>query len=60
MRWWPAATGVASVCAAGCSVLAVPSTVPIARADRITLLDSLEHADLALRSALTVPTTPTA
>ncbi|MFJ2272078.1 HAD family hydrolase [Streptomyces sp. NPDC087849] len=53
-------TGVASAHAAGCSVVAVPSTVPIAKADRITLLDSLEQADLALLSALTVPTTQTA
>ncbi|WLQ45070.1 HAD family phosphatase [Streptomyces laculatispora] len=50
-------TGVASAHAAGCSVLAVPSTVPIAEADRITLLDSLEQADLALLSTLTVATT---
>ncbi|MFV5994882.1 hypothetical protein ACNPQM_21080 [Streptomyces sp. NPDC056231] len=41
-------------------MLAVPSIVPIARADGITLLESLERADLALLSALTVPTTPTA
>ncbi|MES9511013.1 HAD family phosphatase [Streptomyces sp. NPDC000609] len=53
-------TGVASARAAGCSVLAVPSTVPIAKADRITLLDSLEQADLALLSTLTGPKTPTA
>ncbi|MEU6926828.1 HAD family phosphatase [Streptomyces sp. NPDC046631] len=52
-------TGVASARAAGCSVLAVPSTVPIAKADRITLLDSLEQADLALLSTLTVRTKPT-
>lgn len=52
--------GVASAHAAGCSVVAVPSTVPIAEAARITLLDSLEQADLALLSALTVPTTQTA
>lgn len=53
-------TGVASARAAGCSVLAVPSTVPIAEAERITLLDSLEQADLALLSTLTARTTPTA
>ncbi|MFD5193170.1 HAD family hydrolase [Streptomyces sp. NPDC058357] len=53
-------TGVASARAAGCSVLAVPSTVSIAKADRITLLDSLERADLALLSTLTVRTSPTA
>lgn len=49
--------GVASAHAAGCAVLAVPSTVPIAGAARITLLDSLEQADLALLSTLTTPTT---
>ncbi|WP_354642753.1 HAD family hydrolase [Kitasatospora camelliae] len=46
-------TGVASAHAAGCAVLAVPSTVPIAAADRITLLASLEQADLALLAGLT-------
>ncbi|OKJ06688.1 HAD family hydrolase [Kitasatospora sp. CB01950] len=46
-------TGVASAHAAGCAVLAVPSTVPIAAADGITVLDSLEHADLAFLGALT-------
>ncbi|MER5986216.1 HAD family phosphatase [Streptomyces sp. NPDC001787] len=49
-------TGVSSALAAGCSVVAVPSTVPIAEADRITLLTSLEQADLALLSALSVLT----
>ncbi|MFJ1625798.1 hypothetical protein ACIODX_36390 [Streptomyces sp. NPDC088190] len=39
-------------------MLAVSSIVPIAKAGRITLLDSLEQADLALLSTLTVPTTP--
>ncbi|MFI6648993.1 HAD family hydrolase [Streptomyces sp. NPDC050529] len=47
--------GVASAHAAGCSVVAVPSTVPIAEGARITLLDSLEQADLALLSTLTAP-----
>ncbi|MER5865433.1 HAD family phosphatase [Kitasatospora sp. NPDC002040] len=46
-------TGVASAHAAGCAVLAVPSAVPIAAAERITLLDSLEQADLALLAGLT-------
>ncbi|MDH6576639.1 HAD family phosphatase [Kitasatospora sp. MAP5-34] len=46
-------TGVASAHAAGCAVLAVPSTVPIAAAERITLLESLEQADLAFLSGLT-------
>ncbi|MEV6208834.1 HAD family phosphatase [Kitasatospora sp. NPDC051914] len=44
--------GVASAVAAGCAVLAVPSTVPIAADGRITLLDSLEHADLDLLGSL--------
>ncbi|MCU7822357.1 HAD family hydrolase [Kitasatospora sp. DSM 101779] len=44
--------GVASAAAAGCAVLAVPSTVPIAAHGRITLLDSLEDADVALLHAL--------
>ncbi|GAA1135897.1 HAD superfamily hydrolase (TIGR01509 family) [Kitasatospora gansuensis] len=48
-------TGVASAHAAGCAVLAVPSAVPIAAAARITLLDSLEQADLALLAGLTGP-----
>ncbi|MFI9271746.1 HAD family hydrolase [Kitasatospora sp. NPDC052896] len=47
-------TGVASAHAAGCAVLAVPSTVPIAAAPRVTLLDSLVHADLALLGSLTL------
>lgn len=45
-------TGVASAHAAGCAVLAVPSTVPIAAAERITLLESLEQADLAFLGGL--------
>lgn len=48
--------GVASAHAAGCSVLAVPSSVPIEAAERITLLDSLVHADLGLLATLTAPT----
>ncbi|BFV56758.1 HAD family phosphatase [Kitasatospora sp. CMC57] len=48
-------TGVASAHAAGCAVLAVPSAVPIAAAERITLLESLEQADLALLAGLTGP-----
>ncbi|MEV4612066.1 HAD family phosphatase [Kitasatospora sp. NPDC049258] len=46
-------TGVASAQAAGCAVLAVPSTVPIPAAERVTLLESLEQADLALLGRLT-------
>lgn len=47
-------TGVASASAAGCAVLAVPSSdVPIPGGSRVTLLDSLEHADLALLGKLT-------
>ncbi|MER5636636.1 HAD family phosphatase [Kitasatospora sp. NPDC002227] len=49
-------TGVASAHAAGCAVLAVPSTVPIAAAERITLLESLAQADLAFLSTLTART----
>nr|WP_035794234.1 HAD family phosphatase [Kitasatospora mediocidica] len=50
-------TGVASAHAAGCAVLAVPSSdVPIAPAERITLLDSLVGVDLALLGSLTRPT----
>ncbi len=45
-------TGVASAHAAGCAVLAVPSAVPIEAAPGITLLDSLEQADLALLGKL--------
>ncbi|WP_406422548.1 HAD family phosphatase [Streptomyces sp. NBC_00873] len=45
-------TGVASAEAAGCAVLAVPSTVPIRPAANRTILDSLERADLALLSFL--------
>ncbi|MFD9128461.1 HAD family hydrolase [Kitasatospora sp. NPDC059571] len=44
--------GVASASAAGCAVLAVPSTVPITAAGRVTLLESLEQADLALLGRL--------
>ncbi|MFB8170715.1 HAD family hydrolase [Kitasatospora purpeofusca] len=47
-------TGVASASAAGCAVLAVPSTgTAIPDGSRITLLDSLEHADLDLLGRLT-------
>ncbi|MEV4560131.1 HAD family phosphatase [Kitasatospora sp. NPDC049285] len=53
-------TGVASARAAGCAVLAVPSTVPIPAAVRVTLLDSLEHADLALLASLTAADRPEA
>jgi HAD superfamily hydrolase (TIGR01509 family) len=45
-------TGVASAYAAGCAVLAVPSTVPIAAVAGVTLLESLEQADLALLARL--------
>jgi len=45
-------TGVASAHAAGCAVLAVPSTVPIEARPRVTLLESLEQADLALLGRL--------
>ncbi|MEU9132983.1 HAD family phosphatase [Kitasatospora sp. NPDC048540] len=48
-------TGVASAHAAGCAVLAVPSTVPIPAADRVTLLESLTEADLALLGRLAAP-----
>ncbi|MFF7455236.1 HAD family hydrolase [Kitasatospora sp. NPDC008115] len=47
-------TGVASATAAGCAVLAVPSTsTAIPAGSRVTLLDSLEHADLPLLGKLT-------
>ncbi|WP_327681751.1 HAD family hydrolase [Kitasatospora sp. NBC_00458] len=47
-------TGVASATAAGCAVLAVPSSAArIPDGSRITLLDSLEHADVALLGKLT-------
>ncbi|MFC5666395.1 HAD family hydrolase [Kitasatospora misakiensis] len=47
-------TGVASATAAGCAVLAVPSSdVAIPNGSRVTLLDSLEHADLDLLGRLT-------
>ncbi|MER6395707.1 HAD family phosphatase [Kitasatospora sp. NPDC001603] len=46
-------TGVASAAAAGCAVLAVPSTAtPIPRGSRVTLLDSLVNANLALLGKL--------
>ncbi|MGW6915075.1 HAD family hydrolase [Kitasatospora sp. NPDC054939] len=46
-------TGVASASAAGCAVLAVPSSpAPIAAAPRITLLATLADADLALLGRL--------
>ncbi|MFD7827768.1 HAD family hydrolase [Kitasatospora sp. NPDC059803] len=46
-------TGVASAAAAGCAVLAVPSTAtPMPDGGRITLLASLEQADLALLGKL--------
>ncbi|GAA2742584.1 MULTISPECIES: HAD family hydrolase [Kitasatospora] len=48
-------TGVASAHAAGCAVLAVPSTVPIPAAEGVTLLESLEQADLTLLAGLTAP-----
>ncbi|MEE1785242.1 HAD family phosphatase [Streptomyces sp. SP17BM10] len=46
-------TGVTSASTAGCAVLAVPSTAtPMPDGARITLLDSLENADLALLGKL--------
>ncbi|WP_327242126.1 HAD family hydrolase [Streptomyces sp. NBC_01320] len=48
-------TGIASAEAAGCAVLAVPSTVPIPPATGRTVLDSLEQADLGLLSSLLTP-----
>ncbi|MFI6157744.1 HAD family hydrolase [Kitasatospora sp. NPDC051170] len=46
-------TGVTSAVAAGCAVLAVPSMpVPMPSGDRVTLLASLEQADLALLGKL--------
>ncbi|MFF3075150.1 HAD family hydrolase [Kitasatospora sp. NPDC057936] len=46
-------TGVTSASAAGCAVLAVPSTAtPMPDGARITLLDSLANADLALLGKL--------
>ncbi|MFD0279459.1 HAD family hydrolase [Kitasatospora sp. NPDC127111] len=46
-------TGVASATAAGCAVLAVPSSdAAIPDGSRVTLLDSLERADLALLGRL--------
>ncbi|MFI5533161.1 HAD family hydrolase [Kitasatospora sp. NPDC051853] len=50
-------TGVASAHAAGCAVLAVPSAVPILAGERITVLDSLVHADLPLLASLTAAAT---
>ncbi|MGW0999666.1 HAD family hydrolase [Streptomyces sp. NPDC002520] len=49
-------TGVASAEAAGCAVLAVPSTVPIRPAPDRTVIDSLERADLTLLSSLIAST----
>ncbi|MEU8922237.1 HAD family phosphatase [Kitasatospora sp. NPDC048545] len=47
-------TGVASAAGAGCAVLAVPSTAtPMPDGERITLLASLEQADLVLLGKLT-------
>ncbi|MER5728146.1 HAD family phosphatase [Streptomyces sp. NPDC002138] len=46
------ATGVASALAAGCRVLGVPSTEPLAAAPGLTLLGSLADADPALLRAL--------
>ncbi|GAA3378261.1 HAD family phosphatase [Streptomyces sannanensis] len=48
--------GVASAEAAGCAVLAVPSTVPIQDSAGRTVLDSLERADLALLVSLLTST----
>ncbi|MFD4763808.1 HAD family hydrolase [Streptomyces sp. NPDC058439] len=45
-------TGVAAAEAAGCTVLAVPSTVPIQPAANRTVLHSLERADLPLLASL--------
>jgi beta-phosphoglucomutase-like phosphatase (HAD superfamily) len=45
-------TGVAAAEAAGCKVLAVPSTVPIQPAANRTVLDSLERVDLSLLASL--------
>ncbi|MDH6117330.1 HAD superfamily hydrolase (TIGR01509 family) [Kitasatospora sp. GAS204A] len=49
-------TGVASAHAAGCAVLAVPSSaVPIPQGPGITMLASLTEADLPMLAALTGP-----
>ncbi|MCX4746163.1 HAD family phosphatase [Kitasatospora sp. NBC_01287] len=49
-------TGVASAHAAGCAVLAVPSSAaPIPQAPGITMLASLTEADLPMLAALTGP-----
>lgn len=48
-------TGVASAEAAGCAVLAVPSTTPIRPAAGRTVLDSLKRADLALLASVMTP-----
>jgi HAD superfamily hydrolase (TIGR01509 family) len=45
-------TGVAAAVAAGCTVLAVPSEVPIPPTDRYTLRDSLAGVDLRYLRAL--------
>ncbi|MCS0601962.1 HAD family phosphatase [Streptomyces sp. LP11] len=48
------ATGVAAAEAAGCHVVAVPSIAPITPAERRTVVDSLEHVDVAfLRGLMT-------
>ncbi|WP_351225500.1 HAD family phosphatase [Streptomyces sp. NPDC002133] len=44
--------GVASAVAAGCRVLAVPSTEPLAEADGVTLAGSLNEVDPELLSSL--------
>ena len=45
-------TGVASARAAGCVVVAVPCEVVLAAEPGITVIDSLEHLDLAALRAL--------
>lgn len=45
-------TGVASALASGAAVLAVPHDVPIAAADGVHLLESLDSADLTLLAGL--------
>ena len=47
--------GVASAVAAGAAVLAVPSEVPLDRADGVHLLESLTGADLELLARLVAP-----
>ncbi|MET9657585.1 HAD family phosphatase [Streptomyces sp. NPDC006510] len=49
-------TGVAAAEAAGCVVLAVPSTVPIPFAAGRLVIDSLERADLSLLASLLTST----